>query len=395
MKSIGPEWVFLDVLIDQRLQFVRLGGGVIEPVDQVVMHILIVSNRASRLQALGGIDLLADIAVVLGHQEMQRALRLRIARHTFLENLRSDRAALGPVPDPAIVGEALNPDLAGKLPSGELVQHLLTEFCSGDNGVGAAHGIEILNRCDPVPATNLGGTLPQPDDSAGLGGLQPIFQLLERVRQADFQCRALRCGGVAGEKLPHRRRQVFVARQPLLRVDQLQHHRAVTRVRRMRGHELLGDAHQTKQPPVAVVQVGQLDHHLGGFGRGVLELAEVRLQCCRLLPDSIHHGRFLTIRRTQRTGPQTPHQNEMDSLHDSHFTQNRQTTVRHTPAPRSPQPQRPEPPGTRRHHLSALASASEIFLASAASGLSGNSLINCSNRFWASARRSMRNRQRP
>ena len=52
-----------------------------------------------------------------------------------------------------------------------------------------------------------------------------------------------------------------------MRVDQFQHHRGVTGIGGMRRDELLRDTHQSEQSAIAVIQVGELDHRGGCFGR--------------------------------------------------------------------------------------------------------------------------------
>ena len=65
-------------------------------------------------------------------------------------------------------------------------------------------------------------------------------------------------------------------------VDELQQHAVVTRVGGVRGDETAGDPDQAEQTSVLVVQVDQLDHRVGSFAGGVLELAEFSFEPGRL-----------------------------------------------------------------------------------------------------------------
>jgi hypothetical protein len=56
--------------------------------------------------------------------------------------------------------------------------------------------------------------------------------------------------------------------------------------------ELLGDAHEAEQPAVLVIQIDQLDHRLGRFGRSVFELAQLGLQNGSLLAHQVNHRRL-------------------------------------------------------------------------------------------------------
>ena len=74
VKPIRPQRILLQVLVDERFEFVRLGGRVIQAVDQVVVRQLVVADGPRLLQALRGVGLLSDVAVVLGHQQVQLPL---------------------------------------------------------------------------------------------------------------------------------------------------------------------------------------------------------------------------------------------------------------------------------------------------------------------------------
>ena len=284
---VFPMGIGAEIVAHERLDVFGRRAGRVHAPDLFPEQIGVVAEAPCLAQGLDGVGVLPQAAVVLGHVPVQVPEELLVVGNAFFEELVAHDVALGPLVDPPPLVQCLVADVLGGRSRGELVEHLLGQLGRLLDGLRAArlrvaaHGHCAVLLSDGVTL------LPVPDGPTCHGRLRPVAHALERVGQPHLDPGALGGFGVTSQELPAGGRHFLVARRGLQPVDQLAHHRRVAPVGRMRGDELLRRADQPEHAPVSVVQVHQLNQHLGGFAGGVLVLAELRFQPGRLLRDLV------------------------------------------------------------------------------------------------------------
>ena len=154
-------------------------------------------------------------------------------------------------------------DLGQIRPRGQFFQQMIGEF-GGFRVVGFVVELLILpDRQLRVFFADIGIRLPEGDRAVGVGGGPAVRHLIQRFREPDFNGRNLRGAGIAVEELPAGGGHVGVSRSRFQPIDVLEHDLRVPFVRGVRTHKPLGDANQPEHPPVLMIEIAELDHHIG------------------------------------------------------------------------------------------------------------------------------------
>ena len=175
------------------------------------MHILVVANRTSLLQALRGIRLLSDVSMVFGNGDMQSPLRFGISSDPLLEQFRSQCTALCPESDASVLIESLCPRLSRKFAGWQAINNLLTDSCRFGDPFDGVESTVKGHREDGILAADFIRTLPLPDRPTGLCCLRSLFQLLQGICQPDFEGWDFGSRRITTDELSNRCRKIFVA----------------------------------------------------------------------------------------------------------------------------------------------------------------------------------------
>ena len=431
LEPVGTLRVLAKIVVDDGCHLGGLGGLVVgQGGDHQVVHVLAVADRSGLAVTVGGIGPLTKATRVLAHHQVELSLAVRSGRQPSAQQLRRRHVALGPLVAASPLGHGLESHFFGRNPLGKngrqfsgqgrgtTVDRLVVDRCEL---LDSRHRVTSSNRRSRAATVNgqvshrRGSTIGVPVEDRGQTNLDAASRRILRV-----SLQPLTPGGD----------EIAVTTGCIQTVDELQQDVVVTRVGGMRGDKSAAHANQTKQTTVLMIQVDQLGHHVGRFTRRVLELPQFALKTSRLLTDRVDFtsqlgrvgSRRLGVLSDQYTDQTTGHTQAdhrrshrrpmcdkttrqppgppcQESLgHRPHLVISSfawHVRLNHRPAP-SPAPLEPEASGAGVG-LGRLSreSASEIFLASLARGLSGNSWINWSNFRLASGRRFMRYRHRP
>ena len=148
-------------------------------------------------------------------------------------------------------------------------------------------------------------------------GYPAIGSTVQYRRETNLKTGGSRILRIPFQPLAGTRDEITVTAGSIQAIDEFQQHVMMPLVGGMRGDKTLGDTDQTEQPAMLVIQIDQLDHHLGRLTGGVLELAEFGFEARRLLTDSIDLtfglglGRRLGVLGENHTG-QSGHDDNRD-----------------------------------------------------------------------------------
>ena len=118
-------------------------------------------------------------------------------------------------------------------------------------------------------------------------GNPTIGPAVQYRRETNLKAGGSRILRIPFQPLAGTRDKITVTAGSIQAINEFQQHVMMPLVGGMRGDKTLGDTDQAEQPAMLVIQVDQLDHHLGRLTGGVLELAEFGFEARRLLADGI------------------------------------------------------------------------------------------------------------